>query len=70
VVEGYWDGELGDAYDGYKSAFDGTSFSVTKDEREEDDAEVNFEGDADTGQVKLVQECADRTRVRITVRPK
>ena len=70
VTEGYWDGELGEAYDGYKSAFDSSSFEVTKEEREEDDAEVNFESDSSSGQVKLLQECAERTSVRITVRPK
>ncbi|HEX6699760.1 MAG TPA: hypothetical protein VF101_03440 [Gaiellaceae bacterium] len=69
IVEGYWNGEIDDAFDGYKSAFDDAGYDVTKDEHEEVDAEVNFSGGSSTGQVKLVQECKDRTTVSITVRP-
>ena len=42
---------------------------MTKDEREEDDAEVNFAGGASTGQVKLEQHCEDRTSIEITSGP-
>lgn len=69
IVEGYRDGQLEDAFDAYKDAFGTAGYDVTKDEREEDDAEVNFEGGASTGQVKLLQSCEDRTSVAITVRP-
>jgi hypothetical protein len=70
VVEGYFDGEIDDAYDGYKSALeDADGYDVTKDEQEEVDAEVNFEGGGSSGQVKLIQECEDRTSVSITARP-
>lgn len=69
ITEGYWDGDIEDAYDGYKSAFDDAGYDVTKDEREEVDAEVNFAGGGSTGQVKLVQECEVRTSVSITARP-
>ena len=69
VVEGYWDGELEDAYEGYKDAFEEAGYDVTKDEQEEVDAEVNFAGGGTDGQVKLVQECQDRTSVSITARP-
>src|SRR4029078_6448206 len=41
IVEGYRDGELEDAFDAYKDAFESAGYDVTKDEREEDDAEVN-----------------------------
>jgi hypothetical protein len=69
IVEGYWDGDIESAYEGYKDAFEGTDYSVTKDEREEVDAEVNFAGQGVSGQVKLLQLCKDRTDVTITTRP-
>ena len=69
IVEGYREGSLEDTYESYKSAFPDAGYTVTKDEKEEDDAEVNFEGGSSTGQVKLIQECSDRTSVAITIRP-
>jgi hypothetical protein len=69
-VSGYWKGDLDEAYDAYQSALDGTNgYSVTKKEKEKDDAEVNFSGNGTTGQVKLQEECAGRTTVTVTVRP-
>jgi hypothetical protein len=71
IVSGYRVGDVGDAYDTYKSALSGASgYSVTKSEHEEVDAEVNFDGGGRTGQVKLLQTCADRTSITITARPK
>jgi hypothetical protein len=69
IVKGYREGELADAFDSYKSAFDSAGYSVTHDEREEDDAEVNFEGGKSTGQVKMIQPCKERTSLAITIRP-
>jgi hypothetical protein len=69
VVSGYSDGELGDTFDAYKSAFDSAGYQVTDDEKEEDDAEVNFAGGNSTGQVKMIQSCKDRTSLAITIRP-
>jgi hypothetical protein len=69
IVEGYWDGDIGSSFDGYKEAFEGTDYSVTKEEREDVDAEVNFSGQGVAGQVKLLQLCKDRTDVSITIRP-
>jgi hypothetical protein len=69
VVKGYWDGELEDAYEGYKDAFEEAGYDVTKDEQEEFDAEVNFAGGGTDGQVKLEVECEARTSVTITARP-
>jgi hypothetical protein len=69
IVSGYWRGDVDEAFDGYKSAFDGAGYDVTKDEHEEVDAEVNFSGGSSTGQVKLLQTCKDRTTVTITIRP-
>ena len=69
IVKGYRNGELADAFDSYKSAFDSAGYSVTHDEKEEDDAEVNFAGGKSTGQVKMIQVCKDRTSLAITIRP-
>jgi hypothetical protein len=69
IVEGYWEGEIDAAFEGYKDAFEGAGYDVTKEEQEEVDAEVNFAGGGTDGQVKLVQECQDRTSVAITARP-
>jgi hypothetical protein len=70
IVDGYRNGELDAAFEAYKDGFASAGYDVTKDEQEEDDAEVNFDGSGTDGQVKLRQECADRTTVSITVRPK
>jgi len=71
IVNGYREGDVGDAYDEYTSAISGASgYSVTKSEHEEVDAEVNFAGGGRTGQVKLLQTCADRTSITITARPR
>jgi hypothetical protein len=69
IVKGYRNGELGDAFDDYKSAFGSAGYTVTHDEKEEDDAEVNFAGGKSTGQVKMIQVCKDRTSLAITIRP-
>lgn len=69
IVKGYWDGDIDAAYEGYKDAFSGTDYSITKDEKEAVDAEVNFAGQGVAGQVKLLQLCKDRTDVSITIRP-
>lgn len=69
IVRGYWDGDIDGAFDGYKDAFESSDYEVTKDEKEEDDAEVNFDGPGGSGQVRLLQTCRDRTDVSITVRP-
>jgi len=69
IVSGYREGELSEAFDDYKSSFSSAGYDVTKDEKEEDDAEVNFAGGSSTGQVKMVQSCKDRTSLSITVRP-
>lgn len=69
IVEAYRDGGLEDAFDAYKEAFESAGYDVTKDEREEDDAEVNFAGGGSTGQVKLEQHCESRTSIEITIRP-
>ena len=69
IVKGYREGELADAFDSYKSAFSSAGYTVTHDEKEADDAEVNFAGGKSTGQVKMIQACKDRTSLAITIRP-
>src|SRR5437016_3452529 len=69
VVSGYWTGDLDSAFSGFKSAFTGAAYTVTNDEMDEHDAEVNFSGGNSTGQVKLMEECEGRVDVTITVRP-
>jgi hypothetical protein len=70
IVSGYWNGDLDAAFNGYRGALSGAAgYSVTHDEQEKDDAEVNFSGHAKTGQVKLKVECEGRTTVTLTIRP-
>ena len=69
IVTGYLDDDVDAAFDAYKEALGAGGYSVTKSEHEHVDAEVNFAGGSSTGQVKLLQECKDRTTVRITARP-
>ena len=52
-----------------KGSFEATDYSITKEEREDVDAEVSFSGQGVSGQVKLPQSCKDRTDVAITIRP-
>jgi hypothetical protein len=69
LVEGYSEGKLDDTFSAYNAAFKSSQFDVTKDEKEENDAEVNFARGDSSGQVKLVQACEGRTSVSITIRP-
>jgi hypothetical protein len=69
ITSGSATGDLGDVYDAYKKALDQAPYSVTKSEKEKDDAEVNFESDTVTGQVKL-RDCDSKTAVQVTARPK
>ena len=70
VASGYLNDTIVPAHDAYVSAVSGASgYSVTKEEQDAADAEVNFSGAGNSGQVKLVQECKSRTTVTITIRP-
>jgi len=69
IVEGYWDGDLTDAFNAWKAAFPAAGYTVTREEQESADAEVNFDGSGSNGQVKLETECSARTTVKITIRP-
>jgi len=70
IATGYLPDAIGPAHDAYVAAVKGASgYSVTKEEQDVADAEVNFSGAGNSGQVKLVQTCKDRTTVTITIRP-
>jgi len=70
VVSGYLPTAIGPAHDAYAGAIKGASgYRVTKEEQDKADAEVNFAGAGNSGQVKLLQTCKARTRVTITIRP-
>ena len=71
VVDGYYVGELEDAYEGYTSGFESAGYQILFDEIEEDDSEVSYEGDGRTGQVALRKDCEEdgRVTVHITSRP-
>ena len=69
IAEGYYAGDLPDAFDAYHESFEEAGYDVTKDEQEEIDAEVFFAGDGTTGQVNMFAECDNRTKLRITIRP-
>ena len=71
IVEGYYEGELEDAYNEVKSSLEEAGFTILFDELEEDDSEVSWKGEGRSGQVGLRMECGreDRVYVRISNRP-
>jgi hypothetical protein len=70
VTTGIATKKLGDTFNSYKAALGQAPFGVTKSEKEDDDAEVNFDAPDVTGQVKL-RACSDgRTAVQVIARPK
>jgi hypothetical protein len=71
IVEGYYEGELEDAYHEVKSSLEDAGFTILFDELEEDDSEVSWKGQGRSGQVGLRMECGDEDRVfvRISNRP-
>jgi hypothetical protein len=70
VAAGYLNATIGPAHDAYVAAVSGApGYSVTKEEQDVADAEVNFSGAGNSGQVKLLQTCKSRTNVTITIRP-
>ena len=71
IVEGYYDGELEDAYNEVKGSLEDAGYTILFDELEEDDSEVSWKGRGRSGQVGLRMECGeeDRVYVRISNRP-
>jgi hypothetical protein len=69
IVTGYRNGKVMDAWDAFVQSLATNGYSVTKSDHEGVEGDVNYAGGKTTGSVKLVQECRDRTKVTITVRP-
>ena len=60
------------SYDAYEQAFEnGGAYKILFKEKEEDDAEISYEGEGTTGQVALRAVCGedDKLVVHITNRP-
>ena len=69
IVSGFFRGGVAAAKRDYVERFPPAGYDVLRSELDPADAEVAFAGHGTTGQVKLTQECRDRTHVAITVRP-
>ncbi|MFL5796723.1 MAG: hypothetical protein ACJ77A_02175 [Actinomycetota bacterium] len=73
IAGGYFAGDLKDAHDQWKSAFETAGWTVLADELDEHDSEVNYQpaDQSSTGQVKLGDDCKEsgRTAVDVTDRP-
>lgn len=69
IVEGYFEADMEEAFPEYEEAFEEAGYEITKDEQEENDAEIFFAGEGTTGQVNMFAECEGRTKLRITIRP-
>lgn len=70
VATGFMNLTIGPAHQAWSQAIEGASgLSVTKEEQDAADSEVNFSGNGRSGQVKMLQVCKSRTTVTITIRP-
>jgi hypothetical protein len=69
IVTGYRDGKVLDTWEAFKQSLSTQGYAVTKSDHEGVEGDVAWEGGKSNGSVKLVQECKDRTKVTITVRP-
>ena len=72
VIEGYFNGDVEEAYNEYKKELEGAQYKILFDELEApNDSEISWSGEGRTGQVALRNECGegDKTYVHITNRP-
>ena len=69
IIEGYFEADIENAFPEFEEALEGADYDITKDEQEENDAEIFFSGQGTTGQVNMFAECEGRTKLRITSRP-
>jgi len=71
LVDGYWTADLDKAYKDYKDQVEKAGYTITHDEKDEHDAEINYTGSGKAGQIALKDNCteSDTTRVHITNRP-
>lgn len=70
ITSGTGAGSLGSIYDAFKADLAKAPYSVTKSEKDKDDAEVNFAGPDTTGQVKLRDCGGGKVAVEVTARPR
>jgi ABC-type glycerol-3-phosphate transport system substrate-binding protein len=71
VAEGFATEDLEGMYNEWKDILDQESYSVLFSEKEEDDAEISYEGPTSTGQVALRNDCGEgKVFVHVTSRPK
>lgn len=70
VVEGVIEDDLGSSFEAWRAAFErADGYDVVKEEQEAADAEVNFAGGGTTGQVRLVDRCAEYLNLTVVIRP-
>src|SRR5262245_35863213 len=71
IVDATYDGDIDSGYDAYEEAVDDAGYNVLFKEKEEDDAEISYEGEGTTGQIALRAVCGedDKLVVHITNRP-
>jgi hypothetical protein len=70
IASGYLNLTISPAHQAYSKAIaNANGYTITKEEQDAADSEVNFEGNGRSGQVKMVQACKTRTTVTITIRP-
>ena len=69
IVEGFASADLEATFQAYLKAFPEAGYDVLDEEKEARDAEVNFSGGGTSGQVRLLQRCAGRTSISMTIRP-
>lgn len=70
IIQGYSSDSLDELFSAMTTRFSSGAYKVEKDERDPHDAEVNFTGTTNRGQVRLAEECRGRRSVVITIRPK
>ncbi|MEA2487049.1 MAG: hypothetical protein QOF16_703, partial [Actinomycetota bacterium] len=69
ILYGYYALDLTEAHTGWADALKGAGYTITHEEQDPADAEVNFSGDQITGQVRLQESCEGRSLVTVTIRP-
>jgi hypothetical protein len=71
VTEGFFMGSVKDGHAAFKQALGTNGYTVTHDELDEHDSEVNWQGHGRSGQVALREQCGenDKIYVHITNRP-
>jgi hypothetical protein len=71
IVDATYDGDIDSGYSAYEKAVADANYKVLRKEKEEDDAEIAYQGDGKTGQIALRAACGedDKIAVNITNRP-